>query len=123
MFIPPKETMTKIRLVTFSGFTIALTAMMMCLPACSTPRGRIVTPNYLARYEGGGSLSTLWYQGSDNRFHHFRHLHKMSRPYRIRRGDMPWPNEFSVGSQELNKSNSLVRHEFSDFLKSQTDAE
>jgi len=84
-------------------------------------KGRVVTPEYLARYEGGGSLSTLWYRGSDTTFHHFSHLHKISTPYRVKRSEMPWPNEFALGSQELNKRNSLVRREISDFVHSKAE--
>ena len=92
---------------------------LCCLAACSGSQGRVVSPEYLAGYEGGGSLSTLWYQGSDEHYHHFRHLNKQSTPYRIRRSDMPWPGEFPLGSESLDKTNSLVRNEFSEFLESQ----
>lgn len=98
--------------VIVAGFGAAL------LGGCSSQKGRVVGPEYLARYEGGGSMSTLWYQGSDGRYHHFRHLHKTSTPYRVRRSDMPWPREFPMGSQELDQSNSLVVREFSEFLSS-----
>lgn len=102
------------------GRAVAVTMATLMVPflsGCSGLHGRIVTPEYLSRFEGGGSMSTLWYQGSSEQFHHFRHLFKTSTPYRIRKTDMPWPNEFELGSQELNKRNSLVRREFSDFMK------
>ena len=89
------------------------------MSSCTNPNGRIVTPEYLAQFEGCGSLSTLWYQGSDKDFHYFRHLNKTSTPYRIRRTDMPSSNEFELGKQELEKRNSMVRREFSDFIKSE----
>ena len=39
-------------------------------------------------------MSTLWYHGSDTKFHYFSHLCKASTRYRIRRSEVPWPDEF-----------------------------
>jgi lipocalin len=87
------------------------------LACCSGTRGRIVTPDDLARYEGGGSLLTLWYEGSDADFHYFNRLHKMTTHYRIRREDLVWKNAFPLGSRELATHHSLVRREFSEFIR------
>ena len=111
------------RLLTRSLLSPFLALGLGGLAGCSGPQGKVVSPEYLAGYEGGGSLSTLWYQGSDDRYHHFRHLNKQSTPYRIRRSDMPWPGEFPLGSESLEKANSLVRNEFSEFLESQGEAD
>jgi len=85
--------------------------------ACVSTKCRIVTPEYLAGFEGGGSLLTLWYEGSDDRYHYFNRLHKVTTRFRVLREDMNWENEFELGSRELTAENSLVRREFSNYLK------
>ena len=45
-------------------------------------------------------MSTLWYLGSDSRYHHFSHLFKTTTRYRVKREDLEWPGEFPLGSEE-----------------------
>jgi len=59
-----------------------------------------VRPAFLQQYSRGGSMSTLWYEGSDAHYHYFRHLFKVSSAYRIRRSDLQWPEEFPKGSRK-----------------------
>lgn len=59
-----------------------------------------VLPAFLQQYSHGGSMSTLWYEGSDARYHYFRHSFKVSSAYRIRRSDLHWLNEFPKGSRK-----------------------
>lgn len=66
-----------------------LTAAIMAA-SCASPNGRVVTAERLSRFEGGGSLSTLWYYGSDGDYHYFRHLWKSSTPYRIHQDEFEW---------------------------------
>lgn len=58
-----------------------------------------VRPEYLRQYARGGSLSTLWYEGSDARFHYFSHSFKARSRYRIRRDALHWHHEFPRGSR------------------------
>lgn len=60
----------------------------------------MVTPAYLAEYSGGGSMSTLWYKGSDLKYHYFDHFVKVRTRYRIKRSDLSWPQEFPLGSRD-----------------------
>ena len=71
-----------------------------CSGILSLPgRGMIASPRHLAQYSRGGSMSTVWYHGSDSQFHHFSHLYKVSTRYRIRRSDLHWPDEFPLDSR------------------------
>ena len=67
-----------------------------------SPKGYIVKPSHLSQYTSGGSLSTLWYRGSDSNFHYFSHLVKVSTNYRVRRSDLLLSNEdeFEIGSKK-----------------------
>ena len=71
------------------------------LPAMA-PAGYVVQPTYLGNFTSGGSMSTLWYRGSDHRYHYFSHLFKVSTNYRVKRPElMIQPSdEFSFGSKE-----------------------
>ena len=60
--------------------------------------GKIVSVEYLSKYEGGGSLSTLWYRGSDNKYHYFTHYVKASTKYKVYGEDLKWDNEFRINS-------------------------
>lgn len=59
-----------------------------------------VKPEYLEAYSRGGSMSTLWYHGSDAGYHHFSHSFKATTRYRIRRQDLEWQGEFPTGSRQ-----------------------
>ena len=80
-------------------------------------KGEVVTPEYLSRYEGGGSLSTLWYAGSDNEYHHFKHFVKTSTKYRISKNDLNWEAEFPLKSMPA----VLVDGELKRYVASQTE--
>lgn len=87
----------------FFGF-IAATSLGGCsggLPAF-TPGGYVVQPTYLAQFTSGGSLSTLWYRGSDARYHYFSHFVKVSTGYRVKRSDLTLSadDEFQIGTQK-----------------------
>lgn len=103
-------------------FLISGIAFMLCLgfwgmllgcgysggfPSLS-PKGYIVKPSHLSQYTSGGSLSTLWYRGSDSNYHYFSHLVKVSTNYRVKRENLTLSNEdeFKIGSQK----DKLVAH-------------
>ena len=72
--------------------------------------GPIVSPSYLRRYAHGGSMSTLWYLGSDERYHYFSHSYKTSTRYRVRRTDFQWEPEFPLGSRKPVFCSSEFQH-------------
>ncbi len=45
-------------------------------------------------------MSTLWYLGSDKKYHYFAHYVKVSTRYRVRREELHFPNEFPYKSQK-----------------------
>jgi len=45
-------------------------------------------------------MSTLWYRGSDARYHHFSHLYLVSTKYRIKRSNLTWPREFPLDARD-----------------------
>lgn len=89
---------------------IAILILMLTAASCTSPNGRVVTAERLSRFEGGGSLSTLWYYGSDGEYHYFRHLWKSSTPYRVKQGDFEWRPEVEF---EGYTDGRLVRSELS----------
>lgn len=76
--------------------------------------GKVVSVEYLSRYEGGGSLSALWYKGSDEQYHYFAHYVKVSTKYRIPREDLVWENEFKINSGEKS---ILVNGQLSEYVR------
>ncbi len=88
---------------------IAAATMARCSGFFLNRGYHIVTPKYLSQFEGGGSLSTLWYCGSDEGYHYFLHFVKTKTKYRISRRDLNWKDEFVKGTKEP----SLVEHELS----------
>lgn len=62
-------------------------------------KGSVVSAQEVAKFRGNGSLSTLWYQGSDKRYHHFVHYVKVSTLYRVRRQELQIPGEFPYQSR------------------------
>lgn len=56
-------------------------------------KGKEIEPNNLAQLQSG-SLSTVWYDGSDNEFHYFTHFVKTKTKYKVRRDELNWPDEF-----------------------------
>ena len=101
------------------SYGLMLSGALVCLAGCSgllpslPGAGPVVTPAYLARYAGGGSLSTLWYEGSDTKYHYFNHYVKVRTRYRIKRSDFIWKTEFPRSSREP----ALVQREFSDYRR------
>ncbi len=90
-------------------FTIL--GLVLMTTSCTSPNGRVVTAEGLSRFEGGGSLSTLWYYGSDGEYHHFRHLWKSSTPYRVKDTEFEWHPEIEFKGYTDGK---LVRSELSE---------
>ena len=84
------------------------------LPSSLSKGGKIVSPDYLAQYEGGGSLSSLWYRGSDDKYHYFVHYVKISTRYRILRDKLVWMDEFQIGN---NQKPILVNNELSSYVE------
>ena len=86
-----------------TGLTVALS-----LGGCSggfpalAPSGYVVQPGDLRQFISGGSLSTLWYRGSDTRYHYFSHMVKVSTNYRVKRSDLKLSDddEFQIGTKE-----------------------
>jgi hypothetical protein len=61
---------------------------------------KTVSPSYLAQFRGGGSISTLWYRGSDQKYHYFSHYIKVRTNYRIHREELKIDEEFPYKSKE-----------------------
>ena len=76
--------------------------------------GKTVSVEYLSQYEGRGSVSTLWYRGSDAKYHYFVHYVKASTRYRIPRAELDWQNEFKLNT---GKKFVLVAGELSTYVK------
>ena len=93
------------RTKTFQTLLLLLFAICssVLLSSCSglipSPFTSSTSPTELARLEGGGSLSTLWYQGSDSNYHYFVHLVKTSTRYRIPRNELHWEDELPAKSR------------------------
>ena len=75
------------------------------------PGGYVVSPAVVISHTGNDSLSTVWYHGSDSRFHHFSHLVKVSTKYRVRRAELSLDpdDEFTVGSQKPVFADPMLR--------------
>ncbi|MGB0370271.1 MAG: hypothetical protein ACPGN3_02910 [Opitutales bacterium] len=70
------------------------------LSKVSMTDGYLVSFEELDSYDGdGGSLSTVWYLGSDEKYHYFNHLAKISTKYKVYKEELMVPVEFPVGSQ------------------------
>ena len=54
------------------------------------------------RKKDSGSLSTVWYQGSDESYHHFVHFIKTSTKYRVKREEIEINNEFPKGKRSVH---------------------
>lgn len=100
---------------------LATVLAFLSIVGCAMPQTpKTVSPEYLARFEGGGSLRTIWYHGSDEQFHYFSVLHKTSTPYRIKKTELKWDQEFPYGS---GHDSTLVTNELSTYLKKQAELE
>lgn len=99
-------------LLFLSLFTTAFSPFLMvgCSGVIPTlvPRGYIVKPSHLSQFTSGGSLSTLWYLGSDSRYHYFSHLCKVTTNYRVKRSDLVLNKEDEF--EFKTKDNELVAH-------------
>jgi hypothetical protein len=101
--------------------TLVVALTFVTVVGCATsPTPKTVSPEYLARFEGGGSLRTIWYHGSDEQFHYFSVLHKTSTPYRIKKNELKWDQEFLYGSC---REATLVGNELSTFVEKQAELE
>ena len=95
--------------------TLLLTVLLSFkMAACSglapSPFVTTTSPSELSRLEGGGSLSTLWYHGSDEKYHYFRHLVKTTTRYKIPRSQLNWEEEFPLNSKkDILVTNQLSR--------------
>lgn len=105
------------------GILLLLIAMLICGCSGLTPsisKGRIVSAQEIARFRGGDSLSTLWYLGSDDEYHHFAHFVKLSTRYRVARSELQLPNEFAYKSKNpVHVDNSP---KWNSFKRQRTDA-
>ena len=107
------------------GVVALVLAAYFVAPGCSgflpslTDGGKTVSPEYLARYEGYGSLSTLWYRGSDDNYHYFAHFVKAKTHYKIRRERLVWENEYPLGSRQTY---DLVTNQIASYLERQNEA-
>ena len=78
-------------------------ALLLCGCSGLTPsitKGRVVSPAYVKKFCGGGSLNTLWYRGSDQEYHYFAHFAKASTHYRVPRSELQMPDEFPFKSKD-----------------------
>jgi hypothetical protein len=103
MQIPHTMHLTICRLTKNVSRFIGILVLVGCsggLPALA-PGGYVVQPSYLGQFTSGGSLSTLWYRGSDSRYHYFSHLVKVTTNYRVRRSELKIEadDEFPFGSK------------------------
>ena len=87
------------------------------VPDIPLTRGKVVSPEYLAKYEGGGSLSTVWYLGSDNKYHYFVHLVKAKTKYRIKKESLNWGLDYPYRS----KQSVRIENQLSQYVKSKTE--
>lgn len=62
--------------------------------------GPVVSSSEVAQFHGGGSLSTLWYLGSDKKYHYFEHYVKVGTRYRVRRDELQVPDEFPYKTKD-----------------------
>ena len=74
----------------YSGFTVA-----------QIGDGRIIAYEELRKFDQG-SLSTVWYQGSDEEFHYFIHYIKTSTRYRVRKEEVEIQREFPKGTDSVH---------------------
>ena len=74
----------------YSGFTIA-----------QMGDGKLIAYEELRKFDSG-SLSTVWYQGSDEEFHYFVHFIKTSTRYRVRKEEVEIVKEFPKGSDSIH---------------------
>jgi len=59
-----------------------------------------VSAQDLQQFRHGGSMSTLWYRGSDKKYHHFAHFVKFSTLYRVPRQELDISDEFPLKSED-----------------------
>ena len=95
---------------TMKLFLLPLVGLLLSMASCTSPHGKVVSAEYLSRYEGGGSLSTLWYYGADEKYHYFRHSNKTNTPFRIRKDGFQWPEDRAFTGYE---EGDLIRDELS----------
>jgi hypothetical protein len=88
--------MNKLRIILIALLLSGCSGLMPDVPFAG---GKIVSPEYLSRYEGGGSMSTIWYYGSDDKYHYFSHLVKASTKYRVLKEDLDWEIDFPYKSE------------------------
>jgi hypothetical protein len=75
---------------------ITLIALSGCASGFSVIQpgeGKEIEPSRLAQLQSG-SLSTVWYEGSDDEFHYFTHFVKTKTKYKVSRNELNWPDEF-----------------------------
>lgn len=87
----------------FSRLLPVLVPLLIC--GCSgfrpsVSKGRVVSAHDVAQFRGGGSMSTLWYRGSDEKYHYFAHYVKVSTFYRVPRSELQIPGEFPYKSRD-----------------------
>ncbi len=73
-------------LITLSGCASGFTVIQ-------PGKGKEIELSRLAQLQSG-SLSTVWYDGSDAEFHYFTHFVKTMTKYKVRRNELNWPDEF-----------------------------
>jgi len=85
---------------------LLIVAIAILVSGCSGFRpslgsgGKVVPASYVAQFDGGGSMSTLWYYGSDDQYHYFSHYVMCSTKYRVRRSELKIPDEFPYKSRD-----------------------
>jgi hypothetical protein len=107
----PTSTISAAIITTSSRCAFALVVLVtaLAIAGCSEFSGflpslpglaPVVSPDYLAGYTHGGSMATLWYLGSDRKYHYFAYYVKTNTRFRVRRIELDWKPEFPLCRQD-----------------------
>lgn len=91
--------------------------IVFCLNGCFSIIHE-VSPEKLDQYKTCGSLNTLWYMGSDQKYHYFSHLCKTRTEFKVKKSDLLWEHEVPYGSL---KEYILVHGSILDRISKNTD--
>ena len=77
-------------------FIIFIFLLFFCI---SSFRHTTISKTTLESMPIGGSLATIWYEGSDEKYHYLKHLFKMTKFYKIKKTTVSLGFEFPYKSQ------------------------
>lgn len=88
--------------------TIILAVIAMSFVVCCGC-DKTLNKEEIKKYETSGSLYTLWYEGSDDKYHYFSHLCKVKQRFKVKR------DEISISSHR--KHGSLKEYILVDYIE------